>query len=75
LREGGPCLEPAEQRLCFHRYGSRSGPDVVQIFIDRTGLGTGLGGRLHIRTGFGPQHGAKLFEDLLLDKAPEAAAE
>jgi hypothetical protein len=31
------------------------------------------GARLHIRTGFGPQHGAKLFEDLLLDKAPEAA--
>jgi hypothetical protein len=27
----------------------------------------------HIRTGFGPQHGAKVFEDLLLDKAPEAA--
>jgi hypothetical protein len=40
-----------------------------------TGLGAGLGARLHIRTGFGPQHGAKLFEDLLLDKAPEAAAE
>jgi hypothetical protein len=28
---------------------------------------------LHIRTGFGPQHGAKVFEDLQLDKAPEAA--
>ena len=65
LREGGPCLVPAEQRLCFHRSGSRPGPDVVQVFMD--------GARLHIRTGFGPQHGAKLFEDLLLDKAPEAA--
>jgi beta-lactamase class A len=70
LREGGPCLIPAEQRLCFHRHGSRPGPDVVQVFIDRTGLGA----RLRIRTGFGPQHGAKVFEDLLLDKAPEAAA-
>jgi hypothetical protein len=65
LREGGPCLVPAEQRLCFHRSGSRAGPDVVQMFID--------GVRLHIRTGFGPQHGAKVFEDLLLDKAPETA--
>jgi len=64
LREGGPCLEPAVQRLCFHRHGSRPGPDVVQVSIDRTDLGA----RLHIRTGFGPQHGAKLFEDLLLDK-------
>ena len=44
-------------------------PDVVQIFID----GAGSGARLHIRTGFGPQHGAKLFEDLVLDKTPEAA--
>ena len=43
------------------------GPDVVELFID--------GARLHIRTGFGPQHGAKLFEDLLLDKAPESAKE
>jgi beta-lactamase class A len=65
LREGGPCLVPAEQRLCFHRNGARPGPDVVQLFMD--------GARLHIRTGFGPQHGAKVFEDLLLDKAPEAA--
>jgi beta-lactamase class A len=65
LREGGPCLIPAEQRLCFHARGSRPGPDVVQLFID--------GARLHIRTGFGPQHGAKVFEDLQLDKAPEAA--
>ena len=65
LREGGPCLVPAEQRLCFNRRGSRPGPDVVQLFID--------GARLHIRTGFGPQHGAKVFEDVLLDKAPEAA--
>jgi len=65
LREGGPCLVPAGQRLCFHRNGSRPGPDVVQLFID--------GARLHMRTGFGPQHGAKVFEDLLLDKAPEAA--
>ena len=64
LRKGGPCLVPAEQRLCFHRSGSRPGPDVVQLFID--------GDRLYIRTGFGPQHGAKVFEDLLLDKAPEA---
>ncbi|HEX7598405.1 MAG TPA: serine hydrolase, partial [Polyangia bacterium] len=66
LREGGPCLVPAEHRLCFHRHGARPGPDVVQIFID----GADSGARLHIRTGFGPQHGAKLFEDLLLDKAP-----
>jgi beta-lactamase class A len=66
LREGGPCLVPAEQRLCFHRNGARPGPDVVQLFMD--------GDRLHVRTGFGPQHGAKVFEDLLLDKAPEAAA-
>jgi hypothetical protein len=65
LREGGPCLVPAEQRLCFHRSGSRPGPDVVQVFMD--------GARLHIRTGFGPQHGAKVFEDLLLDKATESA--
>jgi beta-lactamase class A len=65
LREGGPCLVPAEQRLCFHRNGARPGPDVVQLFMDGT--------RLHLRTGFGPQHGAKVFEDLLLDKAPEAA--
>ena len=67
LREGGPCLEPAQERLCFHGRGSRPGPDVVQLFID--------GARLHIRTGFGPQHGAKLFEDLLLDKVPEPAKE
>jgi beta-lactamase class A len=65
LREGGLCLVPAEQRLCFHRSGSRPGPDVVEMFID--------GARLHIRTGFGPQHGATVFEDLLLDKAPEVA--
>jgi hypothetical protein len=65
LREGGPCLIPAVQRLCFHARSSRPGPDVVQLFID--------GAQLHIRTGFGPQHGAKVFEDLQLDKAPEAA--
>ena len=46
--------------------GSRPAPDIVQLFID--------GARLHIRTGFGPQHGAKVFEDTDLDKAPEAAA-
>jgi hypothetical protein len=39
--------------------------DVVQLFIDRA--------QLHIRTGFSLQHGAKVFEDLQLDKAPEAA--
>jgi hypothetical protein len=71
LREDGPCLVPAERRLCFHRHGARPGPDVVQLFIDRTDLGP----RLHIRTGFGPQHGAKVFEDLLLDKAPEFRTE
>lgn len=71
LREGGPCLIPAEQRLCFHARGSRPGPDVVQLFIARTGLGA----RLHIRTGSGPQHGAKVFEDLLLDKVPEFRTE
>jgi beta-lactamase class A len=71
LREGGPCLVPAEHRLCFHRNGARPGPDVVQIFID----GASSGAHLHIRTGFGPQHGAKLFEDLLLDKAPEFRTE
>jgi beta-lactamase class A len=65
LREAGTCSLPSEQRLCFHRSGARPGPDVVQLFMD--------GARLHIRTGFGPQHGAKVFEDLLLDKAPEAA--
>jgi len=64
LREAGPCLIPTEQRLCFHRNGARPGPDVVQLFID--------GARLHIRTGFGPQHGAKVFEDLLLNKVVEA---
>lgn len=66
LREGGPCLVPAEHRLCFHRNGARPGPDVIQLFMD--------GDRLHIRTGFGPQHGAKVFADLLLDQAAKAEA-
>ena len=73
LREGGPCFIPAEQRLCFHARGSRPGPDVVELSVDRTGLRTGLGARLHIRTGYGPQHGAKRAVDLEFDKAPEAA--
>jgi hypothetical protein len=66
LREAGTCFLPAEQRLCFDRRGSRPGPDVVELFMD--------GARLHIRTGFGPQHGAKVFEDLELDKAPEGGS-
>jgi hypothetical protein len=53
-----PCSRaPSEApRLCFKRtHGSRPGPDMVELSLEHD--------HLHLSVGFGPQHGAKVFEE------------
>lgn len=56
LREA-PCRQGDGHRICFARRSyARPGPDEVEIFLD--------GSQLQTRIGFGPQHGAKVYEEM-----------
>jgi hypothetical protein len=74
LRREGPqpftlhetrCQRPG-QRICFERtHYARPGPDEVEISLEDDG-------RLHTRIGIGPQHGAKVFEEMDLVRVEPA---